>query len=199
MEITAEMVKSLRDKTGAGMMDCKKALQETGGDTEKAVDILRQKGLSVAAKRESKACTEGIITTYVHTGGKIGVMVELNCETDFVARTNEFQTLAHDIAMQIAWSNPPYVRREDMPEDILEREREIHRQWCVNEGKPEAAIPKIVESKMDSFYAQSCLLDSPFIRDAEITIAQLITEAMGKLGEKVSVGRFARFRVGESE
>ena len=199
MAITAEMVKELRDKTGAGMMDCKRALAETEGDFEKAVDLLRQKGLAVAAKREAKIASEGIVTSYIHTGGKIGVLVELNCETDFVARTDEFKELGHDLAMHIAWSNPSYVRREEIPEDFLAREREIHRQWAVNEEKPPQAIDKIVEGKMESFYSSNCLLDQPFVKDNDKSVNDRITEVMGKLGEKIAVGRFVRLRVGESE
>ena len=199
MAITAEMVKKLRDKTGAGMMDCKRALAETDGDFDKAVDLLRQKGLAVAAKRESKVASEGIITSYIHTGGKIGVLVELNCETDFVARTDEFKELGHDLAMHIAWSNPSYVRREEIPEDFLQREREIHRQWAINEGKPPQAIDKIVEGKMESFYSANCLLDQPFVKDNDMSVNDRLTEVMGKLGEKIAVGRFVRLRVGELE
>jgi elongation factor Ts len=199
MAITAEMVKKLRDKTGAGMMDCKRALAETEGDFDKAIDLLRQKGLAVAAKRESKIASEGIITSYIHTGGKIGVLVELNCETDFVARTDEFKELGHDLAMHIAWSNPSYVRREEIPESLMEREREIHHQWAINEGKPPQAIDKIVDGKMESFYSTNCLLDQPFVKDNDMSVNDRITEAMGKLGEKIAVGRFVRLRVGELE
>jgi len=199
MAITAEMVKNLRDKTGAGMMDCKRALEETNGDFEMAVDVLRKKGLAVAAKRQSRIASEGIIASYVHTGGKIGVLVELNCETDFVARTDEFQQLGHDLAMQVAWSNPSFIRREELTEEILEKEREVHRQWAKNEGKPEQAIEKIVEGKMESFYSANCLIDQPFIKNGDLTIGDLVMELMGKLGEKISIGRFVRFRVGESE
>ncbi len=295
MEITAEKVKELRDKTGAGMMDCKKALQDTEGDFEKAVDLLRQKGIAVAAKRESKIASEGIIVSHVSECAKVGALLELNCETDFVARTDEFQALAaqlakvvadndfadteslssatigsttvndavmevmgklgekisigrfvkyvvgdgkpaygiistyihtggkigvmveiqsdsesainnedfqalaKDIAMQVAWSNPGYISREEIPQDVLDRERNIHREWAINEGKPEAAIPKIVEGKMESFYSENCLMDLPFIRDADKSIAQLIGEVSAKIGAKVSIGPFVRLRVGESE
>ena len=295
MEITAEKVKELRDKTGAGMMDCKKALQDTEGDFEKAVDLLRQKGIAVAAKRESRIASEGIIVShisccgktgallelncetdfvartdefqalaaqiaalvaandfadaeslgaaalgsgtvndavtevmgklgekinigrfvkyavgegnsamgiisaYIHTGGKIGVMVEMNCESEAAIGNEDFQTLAKDIAMQVAWSNPGFISRDQITADILERERKIYREWAVNEGKPEAAIPKIVEGKMESFYAENCLMDLPFIRDADKSIAQLINEMSEKIGEKISIGRYVRLRVGESE
>ncbi|MBI2844512.1 MAG: translation elongation factor Ts [Armatimonadetes bacterium] len=197
--ITANMVKELREKTGAGMMDCKKALEETSGDFDKAVNLLRQKGIAVAAKREAKATTEGTIGAYVHTGGKIGVLVELGCETDFVAKTDEFQNLARDIAMQIAWGSPKYIRREDVPEEQLDEEREVHRQWAIKEGKPEAAIEKIVSGRMERFYADIVLLYQPFIRDSNITVGDLINEVMGKLGEKIVVQRFVRYRVGEME
>ena len=199
MAITAEMVKELREKTGAGMMDCKRALQETNGDFETAVDLLRQKGLAVAAKRESKVASEGVIASYIHTGGKIGVLVELNCETDFVARTDEFQELGHDIAMQIAWSNPSCVRREEVPQDVIEKEREVYREWAKNQGKPPQAVEKIADGKIESFYSTNCLLDQPFVKDGDLTVNDRIVEVMGRLGEKIAVKRFVRFRVGESE
>jgi elongation factor Ts len=197
MAITAEQVRELREKTGAGMMDCKRALEEAGGDFEKAVALLRERGTAVLAKREAKTAAEGTIACYIHTGGKIGVMVELNCETDFVAKTEEFQELAHDIAMQIAWSQPEYVSRDDIPESRLEEEREIHRQWALNQGKPEAAVPKIVEGRMEKFYSTVALLDQPFIKNEDMTIADLIREKAAKLGEKIVVKRFVRYRVGE--
>jgi len=191
------MVKELREKTGAGMMDCKKALEETAGDFDKAANLLRQKGVAVAAKREAKAAAEGTIGAYVHTGGKIGVLVELSCETDFVARTDEFQNLARNLAMQIAWGNPKHIRRDDVPEDQVNEEREVHRQWAVKEGKPEKAIDNIVAGRMDRFYEDMVLLDQPFIRDSDIKVGDLINEAIGRLGEKIVVRRFVRYRVGE--
>ena len=197
MAITANMVKELREKTGAGMMDCKKALEETGGDFDKAANLLRQKGIAVAAKREAKATTEGTIGAYVHTGGKIGVLVELGCETDFVARTEEFQNLARDLAMQIAWGSPRYIRREEVPQDLIEQEREVHRQWAIKEGKPEKAIDNIVAGRMERFYEDVVLLDQPFIRNSDVKIGDLINEVMGRLGEKIMVQRFVRYRVGE--
>lgn len=199
MAITANMVKELREKTGAGMMDCKKALQETGGDFDKAANLLRQRGVAVAAKRESKTATEGTIGAYVHTGGKIGVLVEVGCETDFVAKTDEFQTLARDLAMQIAWGNPRYIRREEVPQNEIEQEREIHRQWAIKEGKPEKAIDNIVAGRMERFYEDAVLLDQPFIRDSDMKIADLVNEVMGKVGEKIVIQRFVRFRVGETD
>ncbi|HOM71134.1 MAG TPA: translation elongation factor Ts [Armatimonadota bacterium] len=196
--MTANMVKELREKTGAGMMDCKKALEETGGDFEKAANLLRQKGIAVAAKRETKAANEGTIGAYIHTGGKIGVLVELGCETDFVAKTDEFQALARDIAMQIAWGNPKYLHREDVPEDEIAKEREVHRQWAIKEGKPEKAIDNIVTGRMERFFEDIVLMDQPFIRDSDIKIGDLINDVMGRLGEKIVIQRFVRYRVGES-
>jgi elongation factor Ts len=195
--ITANMVKDLREKTGAGMMDCKKALEETGGDFDKAANLLRQKGIAVAAKREAKATSEGTIGAYIHTGGKIGVLVELGCETDFVAKTDEFQNLAKDIAMQLAWGSPKYIRREEVPQEEIEAEREVHRQWAIKEGKPEKAIDNIVTGRMERFFEDVCLLDQPFIRDSDVKIGDLLNEAIGKLGEKIVIQRFVRYRVGE--
>jgi len=197
MAVTADKVKELREKTGAGMMDCKNALVEAGGDMEKAVSILREKGAAVLSKREAKATTEGTIACYIHTGGKIGVMVELDCETDFVGDTDEFKELAHDIAMQVSWSQPEYVSREDIPERKLEQEHEIHRQWAVNRGKPEAAIPRIVEGRMEKFFSTVVLMDQPFIKNEEITIGDLIRDKAARLGERIVVRRFVRYRVGE--
>ncbi len=198
MEISAEMVKKLREQTGAGMMDCKKALTESKGDFEKAVTILREKGVAVAAKRESRAASEGVIGCYIHMGNQIGVMVELNCETAPVAKTDEFQELARDIAMHISWSNPEYLRKEDIPEEVLAKEREVHRQWAIKEGKPENVVDKIVEGRMKEFYSRVCLLEQPFIKDEDHTIQEIINWAVGKLGEKISVARFVRYRVGET-
>lgn len=197
MAITAEMVKKLREQTGAGMMDCKKALTETGGDYEKAVTLLREKGIAVAAKRESRAASEGVIGSYIHMGGQIGVLVEMNCETTFVAKTDEFQQLAKDVAMHISWSNPDYLKREDIPADVLEKERAVHRQWAVKEGKPENVIDRIVEGRMKDFYSRVCLLEQPYVKEEDQTIQDLINNLMGKIGEKLSVARFIRFRVGE--
>lgn len=199
MTISASTVKELRDKTGAGMMECKKALAETGGDFEKATNLLRQRGVTVAAKRESKATCEGIIGAYVHTGGKIGVLVELGCETDFVAKTDEFQALARDLAMQIAWGNPKYLHREEVPQDEVDKEKEVHRQWAIKEGKPEKALDNIINGRMERFYEEAVLLDQPFIRDSDVKINDLITEAVGKMGEKIVIKRYIRYRVGETE
>jgi elongation factor Ts len=197
MAITAEAVKELREKTGAGMMECKKALQDAGGDMEKAVALLREKGAATLAKREAKATAEGTVACYIHTGGKIGVMVELDCETDFVAKTDDFQGLARDIAMQVAWSQPEYISREHIPADKVEQEREIHKQWALNQGKPEAALPKIIEGRMDKFYSTVVLMDQPFIKNEDLSMSELIKEKVAKLGEKIVVRRFVRYRVGE--
>jgi elongation factor Ts len=197
VEISATMVRELREKTGAGMMDCKKALAETGGNFEKAVDYLRQKGLATAAKRAGRVASEGRIGSYVHAGGKIGVMVEVNCETDFVAKTDDFQAFAKDIAMQIAASNPFFVRREEVPPETLEREREIYRIQAREAGKPEKVMDKIVEGKLEKFYGEVCLMEQVFVKDTDITIQDLLNGLIGKLGEKIEIRRFSRFQVGE--
>ena len=178
-------------------MDCKKALTEAEGDLEKAQTILRERGIAVLAKRDSKAANEGIITHYIHTGSKIGVMLELNCETDFVAKTDDFKQLAHDLAMQIAWSNPKYKDRSEVPEDIVEKEREVHMQWAKNQGKPDKAIPKIVEGRLEKFFESECLMDQAFVKDDKLKIRDLINEKLTRLGEKIVLRRFVRFRVGE--
>jgi elongation factor Ts len=196
MTISAKDVKLLRDRTGAGMMDCKKALQETNGDMEAAIDFLRAKGAAKAAKRAAKAANEGTIGSYIHFGGKVGVMVELNCETDFVAKTDAFLELAKDIAMHVAASNPVAVRPEDIPEDLVARERQIFLEQVKNEGKPEHIAEKIVEGKLRKFFEESSLLKQPFVKDTDRTIEQLITDASAKTGEKIEVARFARFQVG---
>lgn len=195
--VTHEMVKDLREKTGAGIMDCKRALSESDGDMEKAFDILRQKGLATAAKKASRETKEGIICSYIHTGGKIGVLVEVNCETDFVARNPEFQKLVKDIAMQIAWSTPPYLRREDVPEPLLHKERELYRAQAKETGKPDHVIEKIVEGKMEKFFTDSCLLEQPFIKDSSITLNDLIRQKIAKVGENIIIKRFVRYQLGE--
>ena len=197
MEVSASMVKDLREKTGAGMMDCKKALAEAGGDLEKAVDYLRQKGLATAARRAGRVASEGQIGSYVHAGGKLGVMVEVNCETDFVAKTDDFRAFAKDMAMHIAASNPLYIRRENVPPEALEREREIYRAQAREARKPEKIMEKIVEGKLQKFYGEVCLLEQPFIKDPDRTVQDLLNQLIGKLGEKVEVRRFLRFQVGE--
>lgn len=196
--ITADAVKQLREKTGAGMMDCKAALTEAGGDMEKAIEVLRKKGLASAAKRAGRATNNGMIGHYIHMGGKVGVLVEVNCETDFVARTDDFQTLARELAMHIAAADPKFVRREDVPAELLEKEREIYRAQFAGSGKPANVVDKIVEGKLESFYTQVCLLDQPSVRDPNVTVGQLVAAATAKTGENVAVSRFARFKLGET-
>src|SRR6188472_2086138 len=192
MEINAAMVKKLRDLTGAGMMECKAALTESNGDIEAATTILRKRGLASATKKAGRSTNEGLIGNYIHMGGKIGVLVEINCESDFVARTDDFQNLAREIAMHIAAASPQYVRREDVPADILERERGIYRGQMEGQNKPAAVIEKIVEGKLGSFYEQVCLFDQPSVRDPKLTIGQLVQQAIAKMGENIAVARFAR-------
>ena len=198
MEVSAAAVKNLREKTGAGMMDCKRALAESGGDLDKAVDYLRQKGLAAATKKASRTASDGAIGAYVHPGGKIGVLVELNCETDFVARTAEFQNLLKDIAMQIAAANPRYIRPEEVPSDQLEKEREIYRRQALESGKPEKVVEKIVDGKIDRFYSEVCLLEQSFIKNPDQKVADILTEAIARLGENIQVKRFSRYQLGES-
>jgi elongation factor Ts len=198
MAITAEMVKQLRDKTGAGMMDCKAALAEAAGDAEKALEILRKKGQATAAKRAGRATKEGVIGHYIHMGGRVGVLVEVNCETDFVARTADFQTLAKEIAMHVAAADPRFVSREQVPGAELEKEKDIYRGQFAGSGKPEAVIDKIVEGKLGSFYSQICLLEQPSVRDPNVTIQQMLQAATAKTGENITVTRFSRFKLGET-
>ena len=198
MEITASMVKELRERTGAGMMDCKKALVETEGDFDKAVIFLREKGLAAASKRAGRETAEGVVDSYIHMGGRIGVLIEVNCETDFVAKTDQFRTLARDLAMQVAASKPLYVSRDEVPDDVIEGERQIYRSQALNEGKPEKIADKIVEGRLEKFYQEVCLLDQPFIREPEKSVEELIRETIGLLGENITVRRFARFERGES-
>jgi elongation factor Ts len=197
MELNATVVKELREKTGAGFMDCKKALAETGGNLEKAVDYLRQKGLAAAAKRADRVAADGAVGAYVHPGGKIGVLVEINCQTDFVARTTEFQTLLKDMAMQIAAASPHYVKREEVPGDEIAKEREIYYRQAVESGKPEKVIEKIVEGKMERFYSEVCLLEQAFIKDPDRKVSDIINDAITRMGEKIEVRRFARYHLGE--
>ena len=194
--ISSDTVKELREKTGAGIMDCKRALADSGGDLEKAIDLLRQKGLSAAAKKASREAKEGLVSSYIHGGGKIGVLVEVNCETDFVARNSEFQELVKDIAMQIAASNPSYVRREDVPADVLERERSIYKIQAKESGKPEHVLDKIVEGKVEKFYLETCLLEQPFIKDPSVTINDMVQQKIAKIGENIIVKRFTRYQLG---
>ncbi len=198
MDITAAMVKKLRDATGAGMMECKAALAEAKGDIDEATTILRKRGLAQATKKAGRSTNEGLIGHYIHMGGKIGVLVEINCESDFVARTDDFQNLAREIAMHIAAANPQYVRREDVPADVLDRERAIYRSQLEGQNKPAAVIDKILEGKLGSFYEQVCLLDQPSVRDPKITIGQLVQQAIAKMGENIAIPRFVRFKLGET-
>jgi elongation factor Ts len=197
MEISANVVKELRQKTGAGFMDCKKALAETGGDVEKAVDYLRQKGIAAAAKKADRVAADGAVGAYVHPGGKIGVLLEINCETDFVARNAEFQALLKDVAMQIAAANPRFVRREEVSPAELDREKGIYRQQALDSGKPEKIVDKIVEGKMERFYSEVCLLEQAFIKDPDHKVSDIINDAIARLGENIQVRRFARYHLGE--
>ena len=196
-KIDAKQVKELREKSGAPMMDCKKALTEANGDLEQAIVVLRKRGMATAAKKATRTTSEGVVTSYIHAGGKIGVLLEVNCESDFVARTTEFQGLVHDIAMHIAAVDPRYVRKEDVTASDMEKERDIYRAQAAATGKPAPVIEKIVEGKMGKFYEEVCLLEQPFIKEQSVTITQLIATVIGKLGENISVRRFARFKVGE--
>ncbi|BDG09466.1 translation elongation factor Ts [Anaeromyxobacter paludicola] len=196
-EISATMVKDLREKTGAGMMDCKKALSESGGDFGKAEEYLRKKGLSAAAKKAGRAATEGAVASYIHMGGKIGVLVEVNCETDFVARTDGFQALVKDLSMHIAAAAPQFVRREEVPAEVIEKEMEIARAQAREQKKPEAIIEKIATGKVEKFYKDVVLLEQPFVKDDKKTVQDLVTETVAKIGENVQVRRFARFVLGE--
>ena len=197
MAITAELVKQLRDKTGAGMMDCKAALSESGGDIEKAVELLRKKGMATAAKRAGRATKDGMIGHYIHMGGKVGVLVEVNCETDFVARTEDFQALVKEIAMHVAAADPRFVSRDQVPSTDLEKEKEIYRAQFAGSGKPAQVIDKIVEGKLGSFYSQICLLEQPSVRDPNVTIEQMLQAATAKTGENITISRFVRFKLGE--
>ena len=197
-EVTAAMVKQLREKTGSGMMDCKKALTENGGDMDKAIDFLRKKGLATAAKRAGRATSEGVVQPYVHTGGKLGVMVEVNCETDFVAKSDDFQEFAKNVAMHIAATNPLGIVPEDVPEELLEREKAIYVDQAKQTGKPENVIEKIVEGKMGKFLKENCLMQQAYVRNPDITIADLLNELIAKIGENISIKRFVRFQLGES-
>jgi elongation factor Ts len=197
MEITAQMVKQLRERTGAGMLDCKKALSETNGDMESAVDFLRKKGLAAAAKKAGRVTAEGAVGSYIHGGGKIGVLVEVNCETDFVARTEQFQELVRDIAMHIAAADPRAVRREEVTEADLERERAIFRDQAIASGKPANIVDKIVEGKMEKYFSEFVLLEQPFVKNPDLTVGQLVSETVAKIGENVQVRRFTRFKLGE--
>nr|WP_321464814.1 translation elongation factor Ts [uncultured Desulfobulbus sp.] len=196
MTITSQMVKELRDKTNAGMMDCKKALTETDGDMEKAVDLLRQKGLAVAAKRADRETKEGVVECYIHAGGKLGVMVEVGCETDFVAKTDDFKAFAKDIAMHIAAVNPVAINRDDVPAELVAREKEIYVKQALDSGKPEQIVEKIVSGKMEKYLAEICLLEQKFVKNPDLSIQDLLNELVAKMGENISVKQFARFQIG---
>lgn len=197
MAVSAAAVKELREKTGAGMLDCKKALEEAGGDITRATEILREKGLSAAANKAGRAATEGAIESYIHAGGRIGVLVEVNCETDFVGKTDQFREFVRDIAMQIAAASPKYVRREDVPQEDIEKEKEILKAQALNEGKPEKIIEKMVEGRIGKYYEEYCLLEQSFIKDPDKTISQLLNEKISTIGENISIRRFVRYELGE--
>jgi elongation factor Ts len=197
-EISAALVKQLRDKTGAGMMECKKALAEANGNLAEAEVILRKRGIASASKKAARATRQGVIGTYIHPGSQLGVMVEINCESDFVARTDDFQQLVHDVAMQIAAADPQFLRREDVTPEVIEKEREIAKDRARQEGKPEKMLDKIVEGRLGKFYEEVCLLEQPFIKDNSMTVQQVISALIGKLGENITVARFVRMKVGET-
>jgi elongation factor Ts len=198
-EITAQLVKELRERTGAGMMECKSALQEAKGDVGEAEVVLRKRGVATAAKKASRATKQGLIGSYIHPGAQLGVLVEVNCESDFVARTREFQDLVHDLAMQIAAADPRFIRKEDVTPEVLEKEKAIQRARALAEGKPEKVVDKIVEGRMAKFYEEICLYDQPFIRDNTMTVGQLIAQGIAKTGENMNVARFERFKLGETQ
>lgn len=198
INVPAQLVKELRERTGAGFSDCRAALLETGGDIEKAISVLRKKGQAAAAKKAQREASEGLVGHYIHAGGKIGVIVEVNCESDFVARTDAFQQLCHDVAMHIAALDPRYVRREDVTPDMLEKEREIYREQARATGKPDPVIEKIVAGKMEKFYEENCLYEQHFIKDESVTVGELISQHIAKLGENITVRRFVRLKVGEA-
>jgi elongation factor Ts len=197
MAVTAEDVRTLREKTGAGIMDCKRALAEANGDFEKAVEILRKKGIATAQKKSSREAKEGLIEAYIHPGSRLGVLLEVNCETDFVARTEEFRTLVRNLAMQIAAANPIAIRREDVDPALVEKELEIYRTQARNEGKPEPIVERIAQGRLEKFFQENVLMEQPYIRDPNVTVRQLIEEAIAKLGENILVRRFARFQLGD--
>ncbi len=196
-QITAKAVNDLRIKMGVGLMDCKRALVEADGDEEKAIKILREKGLATAAKKQSRIAAEGIVESYIHMGGKIGVLLEVNCETDFVAKTDAFKQLVHNIAMHIAAANPAYLNRDEVPADVIEKEKEIIRNQALNEGKKEAFVDKIIEGRINKFYKENCLMEQQYMLDPDMTIEQIVTEAIAKIGEKITVRRYTRYAMGE--
>jgi elongation factor Ts len=197
MQVTTEMVKELRERTGTPMMDCKRALVETEGDIEKAIEVLRKQGMATAAKKAGRHAGEGVVGSYIHAGGKIGVLVEINCETDFVARTDDFQELVKDVAMHVAAADPRFVNRNEVTPEVLAQEREIYKDQALASGKPENIVERIVEGKMEKYYAESVLLEQPFIKNPDVTVEQMVAEKIGKLGENIQVRRFSRFQVSE--
>ena len=197
MAISADQVKRLREITGAGMMDCKRALEETGGDLDRAVELLRVKGLADAKKRQGRVAREGVVDAYIHMNGRLGVLIEVNCETDFVADTEAFRVVARDIAMHVAASDPRWISRVDVPEDVIEGERKLYAEQAREQGKPDDVIERIVQGKLEAFYKDNCLMDQPFVRDDTKTVGELVSETSSKVGEKVEVRRFARFKLGE--
>ena len=197
MDISAELIKDLRQRTGAGVMDCKTALKESSGDMEKAIDFLRRKGLATAAKKAGRIATDGLIASYIHAGGKMGVLVEVNCETDFVARTEDFQTFVKNMAMHVAAANPQYIRREEVPPHVLEKERDIYRGQARELGKPEKVIEKIVDGKVERFFSEVCLLEQTYIKDTDVTVKEVLDSMIVRIGENISIRRFARFQLGE--
>lgn len=197
VQISAALVKDLRERTGAGMMDCKRALQETGGDLDAASEYLRKQGIASAGKKASRAANEGLVHAYIHQGGKIGVLVEINCETDFVARTDDFQVFCQEVAMQVAAASPLYVTRDEVPEEVVAKEREIYREAALNEGKPENVADRIVEGKVQKYFEQVCLLEQPYIRDSDKTVEELLKETIASLGENIQIARFTRYVLGE--
>lgn len=198
MQVSAQMVKELRERTGAPMMDCKAALAESQGDMEKAIDFLRKRGMATAAKKAGRATAEGVVSSYIHAGGKVGVLLEVNCETDFVARTDDFQELVKDIAMHIAAADPRFVSREEVTKDVLDREREIYREQTLASGKPANIVDKIVDGKMEKFYSESVLLEQAFVKNPDQSVGELVAAKIGKIGENIRVRRFARFKLGEA-
>jgi elongation factor Ts len=197
MDISTELIKDLRQRTGAGVIDCKTALRESQGSIDGAIDYLRRKGLATAAKKAGRIATDGLVSAYIHAGGKIGVLVEINCETDFVAKTEDFQTFVKNMAMQIAAANPQYVRREEIPGEVLERERGIYRAQALESGKPEKVIDKIIEGKMERFYSEACLLEQTFIKDSDLTVKEVLDALIAKIGENINIRRFTRYQLGE--
>ena len=197
MQVTPQMVKELRERTSAPMMDCKRALVESEGDVDKAIEFLRKQGMASAAKKSGRHAGEGLVGSYIHAGGKIGVLVEVNCETDFVARTDDFQSLVKDVAMHIAAADPKYVKRDEITEDLLDKERAIYREQALESGKPENVVDRIVDGKLEKYYSESVLLEQSFIKNPDLSIQELVAEKIGKLGENIQVSRFARFKIGD--